>query len=281
MSDFEHDFGIVYSGGGFRGMVQLPHVQRFGRRAKVLAGTSVGILNASMASAGLIEELTTYWEEIDGISGFMSLQLDIWNGAYSLNPLRKKMEEVGVMEQLEKPTYAGVYNFQSRRSRGLHLNPFSPEERINIAIASASIDPVHEVALAPIRPGGPKKALGDGGWRDPLTPLPRSVWQSVGEWHFVFCTPPPRVRLPDAAYSEVSNTLERTLHGLEELIRRGNAACWNRIRAWAKQRPDIKMVAYAPEDWEGIGETFEAPRDLQISRYKVGQQMLDNPIPLN
>lgn len=282
MPAFDFDLAIIYGGGGFKGMLQVPHIERYARFANIVMGTSVGSIQAAMIASGMIDELVDIWKETDEVSDWMRRQIDLWNGVYSLRPIVRKMRDLGALEgDLKIPAHVGVYDFQDSEHRLLPLGPHTPEDRRRLVVASSTIDPIHEdTAEAPIEPGGEDKELGDGGWFMHL-PIPSvSLWRRCRIVHAVFCGPPPRIRPPRKPRAQVSGTIERFSAGLEELARAGNAKSWRRLRRRARQCPDTEVRVFFPPNFEGIGGSFEASRELAHSRYAVGQAMLEAPLVL-
>lgn len=270
-----YKLGCFYGGGGFRGGVQMAHAREYGREADVLGGTSVGALNATMLAAGQYDRLRAIWEEIVNKRDFMRPQLDIWNGAYSLRPTAKLLVSERAVQKYRVPVWAGIIDIGARRSLAVPLHEFSIPERVKLIIGSSTIDPVHEdTAEGPVTPGGPDREIGDGGWTDPLPPIPEAVWRECEEVHAVFCTPRPRVRLPKLPQKKVNGMFERFMANLELALRLANQASWARLRRLRRKYPDTKVTVFHPQNWAGLGDTFQASEELTASRLAIGEAML-------
>lgn len=282
MSDHEYELAAIYGGGGFRQGVGIPHVRKYGANIDLVAGTSAGALHAAMIGAGRAPRAVEIWEDIENIRVAMRPQVDVWNGLYTLRPTAKLLVSERAVQNYNIPTWVGVIDIGGRRSHALELNVFSIPERVKLIIASSTVDPVHEDnAEGPLVPGGPDCELGDGGWTDPLTPIPEPVWRKCREVHCIFATPRPRVRLPKLPQKKVSGAFERFMANLELALRLANQASWARIRRLARRYPKTKVKVFAPTAWAGLGETFEASPELTASRLEIGEAMLRNPVRLN
>lgn len=254
---------LLLSGGGARGALQVAAIEAVGARADTVCGTSVGAINGAAVAAKRIGQIRRFWEDIDGLRSFMRINLDVWDGAYHLKPLRRLLEEANVLRPI-LPFFVGCFDFGTGRHRLIEVKG-DPDHVWDCIQASASIPMQHEAVKLRGR------WMGDGGVLSPLPPL--LDWETYDEVHAVFCTPTDP-RLPEIGQEKCNSAIEQAERALEVVVHRSVVRCAERLREWKRRRPSMRIVVYEPAGWEHVGKSFDADEETIRRRLAHGAEMV-------
>lgn len=261
---------VLLSGGGARGALEVPLVERLAPRATAWAGTSVGAIHAAAAASGKADVIRGVWESVEGIQDFMSRQLDAWNGLYSLNPILRKMDELDALAPVQ-PLWLGTYDYASARHRLVEASPRWTRDQVAAMVkCSASIPLTHEPACD--LQGRP---CGDGGIDAPLPPIPAGKWSEI---HAVLCVP--SEALPLLELDRVNGPLEQASRALDHMVSASVQRCVANLRKYKRQYPDTTIVLYQPYGWAHVGPTWQADRATIRARLGHGEWMADHGVEL-
>ena len=254
---------LLLSGGGARGALQVAAIEAVADRVHTVCGTSVGAINGAAVAARKPGVLREFWDGIDGVSKFMRVEPDLWNGIYGLGPLHRLLEDAGVLRPV-LPFFVGCFDFATARHRLVEVEG-DPDQVWACIQASASIPLQHEA----VKLGG--RWTGDGGVASPLPPL--RDWETFDEVHAVFCTPT-SPGLPEVSQDVCNRGLEQAERALDFLIHRSVIRCAARLLEWKRRRPSMRIVVYEPTSWEHVGKSFDAHEQTIRRRLAHGAEMV-------
>ena len=132
---------LVLSGGGAKGAYQLGMLRALeeaglDRDRLVLAGTSIGAINAILYATRGTEGMREMLHILGGLKEFVSL-----------GELAGKLCPDALLKENRIPVTACAYSHVRKRPEYFYLNGFSPEEQRLIVSASASLPPVYPPVL--------------------------------------------------------------------------------------------------------------------------------------
>ena len=128
---------LVLSGGGAKGAYQLGMLRALeeaglDRERLVLAGTSIGAINAMLYATRGTEGMREMLQILGGLKEFVSL-----------GELAGKLCPDALLKENRIPVTACAYSHVRRRPEYFYLNDFPPEEQRLLVTASASLPPVY------------------------------------------------------------------------------------------------------------------------------------------
>lgn len=276
------NWALICSGGAALGAVQVYPAGRLiddlGMPA-LLCGTSVGASTVAMCGSGRVHELPQLWQEVaeaPGTSWFQAPNLDVWNGAFSLNPLRKQLKRHGIApDGLKAPTHVGLVDAAKQRHRMVHLNSLSTADMHDAIVASSMEPGIHE------RTKFQGRWCLDGGVAH-VIPTLAPGWEpdDFQEIHVILCSPVGRDRVRERTQDEVNSALEQANVTFEMWLSRVVNDDLDRVRRWAA-RGEAKVFLYAPDDWDHVGTPLDADFGTIIHRRDVvGQDMYYHRVQL-
>jgi predicted acylesterase/phospholipase RssA len=263
-------WALLLSGGTALGAVQVPVVEHLWRELgppSVIAGVSVGAVNALALADGDLASLRRIWQDVDGARWFQRPQLDVWNGLFSLGPLRRQVTRRGKGQPMRIPVLVGAVDIAAQRYRTLPLAELDWPDRVDATVASATQPGIHERA----RYRG--RWYVDGGVEHLLPWLPD--WQSYDFIAGVFCSPLRGHRRKLRTQAQVAQSWEQAGAALEMLLARVARDDLRRLRRWGRRVP---VVAYAPPSWDSVGAAFDADPATIEQRFQTGAAMLMRPV---
>jgi hypothetical protein len=113
----------------------------------VICGVSIGAVTAALIGQVRVEDLIAIWREVDGTKFFQRMQLDIWDGLFSLEPLRKRIEHEVAKGTWEVPTFVGVTDLDHGTYRNVRIDTLTPEKAAAYVVASAAQPMIHEAQI--------------------------------------------------------------------------------------------------------------------------------------
>lgn len=264
-------WALLLAGGATRGALQVgvaEHLWKQLGEPSAVAGVSVGALHALLLSEGRVEALRPLWREVGraGTSWFQTMSPEPWNGAHTMDPLRRHMEEMGAGSSTRISSWVGVIDAASGEYRSIDLLPLKPRRRRHVTLVSASQPGVHKH----IR--WMRRWHYDGGVQHVMPLLPG--WNTYDEIHAVFCRPI-HGRRPEPKQEAVSQAWEQVAQALEQrsdlVIERDVA----RLKEWGQQ---VRVVIYAPKSWSVTGSPFDASEKAIERRLKAGERSATAPV---
>lgn len=262
---------LLLSGGGFRGAVQIPVIERLIQMHLYddIYGISVGSINGSMTAQDNFKELKKFWDDMDGLGEFLSLRW-YWpfNGLYSMSPLREKLEEYLSLDRIKIPFHAGTVSATDGEYYSLNTNEMIKDSELWDAVQASS-------CMAGIMIPGTfkyncKEHIGfDGGYRN-IIPIPNEDYRHID---VVSCTPIDRMKMRNIEFNK-KNLLSLISRGIEifedevfdkDLLTLAISNCET-------------LTIYAPLEYPG--ETLEASQEVISWRYKLGEDAFYNPTKL-
>jgi len=265
-------WALLLGGGTALGAFQVPIVERLVADhgwPSAIAGVSVGAVNASLLCEGRLEDLRATWEEIDGAGWFQRPNLDLWNGLFSLRPLRRKMERAEAARKIAIDTHVGIFDLGSQVYRSIDLADLAPEQRIDAVIASSTQPGIHE------RASFEGRWCVDGGVAHVLPLLPG--WQKFEAIRAISCSPIGKARRTPRAQKDVAQATEQAGIAFEHFVSAIVASDVRRLRRWSRRVP---VSLYAPSSWEEIGDPFDASRETIEARLRAGARGARSPVTL-
>ena len=263
---------LVLSGGAFRGAVQVPIIEHLKKKHEYDAvyGVSVGAINGIMFAQNDMDELREIWETVDGLSGFLANRF-YWpfKGAYSLKPIRKKMEKYTSLSRIEVPFYAGVVSFTDGEYYNLGSDSMKTDkelwETIQASSCMAGIMIPEEIMIN----GEPHLGC-DGGFRN-IIPVPNDVMYDHID--VVTCTPIDRMKMKNTKFDKrnVLSVLIRAIEIFEDEI-------FDKDIIEILERTNSEISIYSPAEYPG--DSFDASRETIEMRYKLGEEAILNPLIL-
>lgn len=283
---------LLLTGGAFRGGVQYwPMVELLKLHDyAAIYGVSVGSINGAMGAQGKLEELLAFWNDVDGLSGFLRfrwLYVLLWvtgilklleffglhrvGGFYSMKPLRKKLEEFIVLRDFEVPFVAGVVSANTGKYHSIDTRTSSDVSQVRVAIEAGScMAPIMQPPT--IHLDGVDDLGIDGGFRN-IIPIPHNeIYEARAGGKKVVvdviaCTP--IERLSRKATQKIDGSLELGLRGLSVMEAEVFA---NDLLQLQKAVGSLGCVnVYAPS--HDTGESFQADRETIQARLAEGKRM--------
>jgi len=261
---------LVLSGGGLRGAVQLAVIQYLFDKHEydAIYGVSVGALNGVMVAQKEIDLLFELWNSIDDLSGFLSPRW-YWpfNGLYSMNPMRKKIETYVRLDNVQIPFAAGVVSLESGEYYNLHTKDMKGNKHLWDAIQSSSCI-VPMMIPSKIRINGTVHTGVDGGFRN-IIPTPESgIFEHLD---IVVCTPLDRMRM-SMEKKTLSNALNYATRGIEIM----EDEVFDRDQMQLKlANIGCGVTLYSPQ--QDPGPSFEVTKELIEFRIKLGEEAIKHP----
>jgi predicted acylesterase/phospholipase RssA len=264
---------LVLSGGAFRGAVQLPVIEYLFDQHEYDAvyGVSVGSINGVMFAQKELDVLRQFWEEVDGVEGFLRLKW-YWPfiGIYSMKPLRKKIEERIALDKVQIPFTAGVSSFTDGEYYNLCTDYMNNNRQLWDAIEASSS--MAGVMVPPrIKIFGKKHIGADGGFRN-IIPIPKETCFDYLD--VVTCTPLDRMKMKDKKF-DTRNLISLLVRGVEimqdEIFDQDLVALQNCDHATVR--------VFSPS--ENPGSQFDACRETIQYRFELGEGAISNPVILS
>lgn len=261
---------LLLSGGAFRGAVQVPVIEKLFEEHKYDAvyGVSVGSINGAMFSQHDLYELRKFWDNTDGLSGHLKPRW-YWpfNGLYSMNPLRKKMQAHLTLDKMKIPFYAGVVSGTTGEYFNLGTEDMERDNQLWDAVQASS-------CMAGIMIPGTfvyddMEHIGfDGGYRS-IIPIP---FQDFKHLDVVTCTPLDRMKMK----------VEFHKRGIISLAMRGvdifEDEIFDRDLSTLDNSLAETITVYSPQEYPGEG--LDASQEAIRFRYKLGEEALLKPYKL-
>ena len=207
-------------------------------------GTSVGCLTAACRASGALDVLRSIWsDEVRGARSFQRLNFpDIWNGLYSMQPLRRMIREHLHPSMLLTECYAHMVDLGSKRYERVLLNELSADDMEDALIASCSQVGIHEAA--PFQ----GRLKGDGGISHVL-PHVRAQQGFTAVWA-IACSP---ITSPgrDHPLEQSEIGLSRSIEMLIDTVERSD---FQHLRALSEAGVEVWLV----QPHERPGDPFDA-----------------------
>jgi predicted acylesterase/phospholipase RssA len=265
-------WALLLSGGSALGAVQVPVIEALVKRHGLpgtVCGTSVGAVNALLVGEGRVSELREVWLDVadKGRGWFMRLNADPWHGLFSLNPLRRQIENREAGKRLKAVTRVGVTNLARGSHRMIELNAHPWGRRVDAAICSSAQPLIHE------RERFRGRWLNDGGVVHVMPTLTDHA--EYGFIAAVFASPigDDRSR-PKMPQDRVDSAIEQGLAALDLLTDGVAQADYSRVQRW--EGPDVEV--YAPSSWDAVGGSFDATEQIIHDRLAEGARMAQAPV---
>jgi predicted acylesterase/phospholipase RssA len=236
---------LICSGGAFRGAYQywvIVHLLPL-YTYRLIAGVSVGSINGIMAAMQKMTELLAFWDSVDGISGFLRLRwfwaicyllglvkvakwlgFTVIGGLYSMEPLKKKLQEYVKLKDVKTPFVAGVVAANSGNYYNLDTRVMKRDHRGVMAVLTSScMAPFMQPPLIHLEGEPEDEAVEpeigfDGGYRN-IFPIP---WEEIAKAraegkkiviHAIGCTPLERIHRVSS--KKIDGPLEMGLRAIE------------------------------------------------------------------
>jgi hypothetical protein len=294
---------LCLSGGAWKGALQywvMVHLLKT-YNISLITGVSVGSINGVMAAMGMLDELLEFWNNINGLRGYLRLRLFYlvlyplgiphlyekltgkpWmGGLYSMEGLHSKLKADAKLARLEKPFIAGTVSFNTGRYYSLDSRDMSTDEELQLAcLASSCMAPFMTPPLLDLGEhdleGRPVKSVGfDGGGKN-IFPVPKeaiAAARSAGKKvivHAVGCMPLDRIAWKDTV--RISGLLELALRGLEVLQ---DEIYHDDLMGDLRKAvgPEGEVHGWLPA--EHPGGSFEASPDIIQKRLAIGKEMVE------
>lgn len=272
--------GVLLSGGGPRGEVEVDSVDRVRRETRVDfgCGTSIGGPNSLPLMVDAPQDLAReLWSEVRSQRDIMRIKdLNVRDGIYSLDPLIKLIRRSGLTSrQAVRPVWVGTVDAgDDNTHRLLRVDTLEEEDRLQAMRCTASIVPFpHEISTFRGR------VLTDGGERCVLPPVPAKLLPDVAELHAVFCSPIyPEQRRREWPQEEVSDLLGLAFAKMEKLVSLNVLADVERLRRYVAR--GIRVFVYAPRRFDDVGRTWDLSPEMRATRRSTGAWMANNRIRL-
>ena len=256
-------YDLAISGGAAKGAYYpraLARIfRRFGLPTRVF-GVSSGAYTALAVSVHGWEApdvLEGAWETIDEVRDFQRVDLDPWNGAQHLRPLRRLMRNHGLRGLRQIPVTVGLTNLEAGTYRNVRLNDRMSDERVeDWVIASCTQPGIHER----IEIDGVWWA--DGGVRHTVP-----IWGRGTRRLVVLQAFPWEVTAPRKAHGQLRRAWEQGFRGVGL---QGLAVLRNDVRRIKKASARRPVSVYAPPTWDSIGEPFEVSAAWTLERLVLG-----------
>jgi hypothetical protein len=270
---------LCLSGGGFKGALQVPIIIELMARHDydLILGVSVGSINGVLAAQDDLDVLKEFWDALDdksplfGVKGFLSPAVHRWKALYSLNPLRRHLEEHVSLAKLKINYGCGIVLKEGmRESReyitALSENMGSDKELHEMIVGSSAIAGFMEPGEWNV--DGKDRLLFDGGHLHVLPKPPKEATIIDA----VFCD----LLKPNRRRANKNNLIDNILWGMDTLEDKNRIADFEDLKVLAES--GVKINVYAPH--RSPGGRLEANQDIIRYRYKLGRRALKNPIIL-
>lgn len=271
-------YGLILGGGTALGAVQEPIVRKLYERLgrpKWVVGTSVGSLTAVQVAGGKagLDRLTATWDDVDGASFFQKPRIDIWNGFFSLNPLRRELVAREGAARLFIPTYVGLVDAATQEHRLVQLNGLPLVERHDAIICSCAQPIIHRREKLHGRvclDGGVASVLG-------VNQQLKQLIKGVDEFHVISCSPTRLDRRRTRSPDKVDNVWEAAQVAFEVMLNRSVNRDLLILRRFTQHsRAPKRMWLYAPGSWGEVGEAFDASAEtIRHRRHTVATAMMN------
>lgn len=264
-------YAVMCGGGTALGALQVPVLHRLQQEKGMpiaYSGTSIGANNVSMAGRGPegLRELRRVWRRVDGTGFFQRPRPDVWNGLYTLRPLRRVHDDMRSCEDLQTKVYVCMYDLGEAKHRTVCLNDIESIDARRDAVISSSQQPViHHHA----RFDGRWNA--DGGVASVLGRLPSGILDQLDELHVISCGPvhwrQRRKRRPQKDVAQAWEQLQVCLEAWMTIVTERDLR-W--LREVAREMP---VYLYAPTSWDQVGQAFDASPAVIAKRLAFGRQV--------
>ena len=250
---------LVLSGGAFRGAVQLPVIKHLTQQHQYdyVYGVSVGAINAAMVAQNKLAELQTMWESINSIGGFLKLKW-YWpfEGAYNMAPLRRKIENLVSLRNIETPLGIGVISLTDNKYYHLNTSTMFSNKQLWDAIHASSA--IRGLMVTPtLQINGTRHRGADGGFRNNL-PVPPSM--GFTDIDVVACVP-----FDDKVPALGPDIINGRIRAVD-------------IAALKYMHPNARITLYNPA--VDLGPSFLANKKTIKWRMHQGDLMIKNPITI-
>lgn len=261
---------LLLSGGAFRGAVQIPVIERLFEEFEYDAvyGVSVGSINGVMFSQHELYELRKFWDDINGVGGFLKLKW-YWpfNGLYSMRPLRKKLEANVDLGKIKTPFAAGIVSGTTGEYLNISTLEMTKNEQLWDAIQSSS-------CIAGVMTPGTfiydnVEHIGfDGGYRS-IIPIPHEDFKILD---VVTCTPLDRMKMKvEFQKRDILSLATRGIEIFEDEVFDKNLLTLQNSKA-------EKITVYSPQEYPGAA--LDASSEMIRFRYKLGEEAYYKPFKL-
>lgn len=261
------DRALLLSGGAFRGAVQVPIIEKLFEENKYdsVYGVSVGSLNGSMFAQHELIDLRNFWDEITSLKGHLSSRW-YWpfNGIYSMNPLRKKLESNLSLEKIKIPFYAGVVSGTTGEYFNLGTNDMKKDSQLWDAVQSSSC--IAGVMIPGTFIHDNVEHIGfDGGYRSTI-PIPKNEYK---HFDIVTCTPLDRMKMKVEFYKK--DIISLAIRGIEIF----QDEVFDRNLFTLEHSAAESITVYSPTEYPG--DSLDASSEAIRFRYKLGEEALLKP----
>ena len=267
------NYALFLGGGTALGAIQIPIIRHLYEKyglPKRIAGVSVGAVNGGLLGEDRLPVLVNQWAEVDSVRFFGSHQLDFWQGFLSLNPLRKRMEQLQFAKDLKTTVSVGCVDIAAQKYVDITLNQIEEPHRIDAAICSAAQPFLME----------PEKFMGrflvDGGVLHVLPNVPDKELQEIDEIHVISCSPVGGGRRKIRPPHEVNSAFEQAQASFEMLM---STTIQSDVERLKKHKKPVYL--YAPSTWGEVGRSFDASKEAIQLRMNTGEKLKLCPIRIN
>jgi len=314
---------MILSGGAFRGAFQywiISHLMGL-HKYRLISGVSVGSVNGIMAAMDKLPTLLTFWNGVDGLSGFLRLRwfwcvayllglvrvakwfgYTVVGGLYSLDPLKKKLQEYVKLSDMQTPFVAGVVAANSGDYYNLDTRTMKNDNRAVMAVlASSCMAPFMQPPLVHLEKGAegeePEPEIGfDGGYRN-IFPIPWGEIRKARDEgkrvviHAVGCTPLERIHRVSS--KKIDGPLEMGLRSIDIfqaeiydgdiLQMREAVGVDGEVQLWIPQLLTEGEAEEELKELEGTGltpieipgDSFDASRNTIQGRLRESKRMVE------
>lgn len=257
---------LLLSGGGFRGAIQVPILEKLFQMHEYDAvyGVSVGAINGAMFAQHDLYKLRQLWEQVDGINKFLDFKW-YWpfKGVLSMAPLRNEIERCISLDKLLIPLYSGIISGDTGEYFTIPSGTIKSDQDYWNIIQGAA-------CLAGIMIPTKFKHLGnehtgfDGGYRN-IIPIPNLQYKYID---VVACkTLDGKAKIS----TKNSNLLSMGIRGLKIF----ENETFQRDLTLLQYNSAKKITIYAPQ--KDPGDFLDARRELIDYRFQLGEEALKHP----
>lgn len=270
---------LCLGGGGLRGAFQVPILEALlaEHDYDLILGVSSGAMNGALAAQGDVQRLRAAWESsssrdsMRGVPGAFALSRQPWHGAFSLRPLRKRLETSVRLERIGTPFGCGVVLRETGEYRVLMASEMTGDRQLHDAVvASAAIAGIFPPVT--LHDGGRRWTMSDGGHRHNVPPVPKADEAAVHHVDAVFTAPldPP----PVVAHRDLAHSMAWAFENFLELTRLLDV---ERLRKLRDSR-GVSLGVYAPS--RPTGGILDAHPETIEARLRAGEEALRSPVEL-
>ncbi|MBD3334711.1 MAG: patatin [Candidatus Eisenbacteria bacterium] len=277
---------LVLSGGGAKGAFQIG-AEKYAREVKgydwdLLAGVSVGALNAVMLAMERYQRLEGIWRHISNRQVYRG-GVNIWRlikilfgrrSFFDNDPLQRMIDAEVDVAQIRKPVQVGAVDLVT--GRYMRFRPRDPN--FKQAVLASTVMPV---IWEPTAVGGDLRHMVDGGLRN-ITPLGDVLEEEAGEIVIINCNPRGEVKVDpppadivdiakrslDIALSEIFVNDLREFLRINGLVRQAEAAGTTLRNAEGRVLRHYTARIIEPD--APLGDTLDFSREAIAQRIDAG-----------